>query len=104
MLTYILDVSPVSGNKSMLVGLTAVAAMEDPQCVVVAQASFWRLGGGSFEWSAIALAPVSIVCRGRGDRSDPHVSFLAFSCLHCYGPCLNMRYTRNIVALQIWLG
>jgi hypothetical protein len=31
---------------------------------------------------------------------DLQVSFLTFSCsLHCFGPCLNMRYTRNIVAL-----
>ena len=48
-LTYILDISPVSGNKSVPVGLTTVVAvaMEDPQCDVVAQVSFWRLGGGS---------------------------------------------------------
>ena len=46
-LTYILDVSPASGNKSMPIRLAAVAAMEDPQCAMVAQASFWRLGGGS---------------------------------------------------------
>jgi hypothetical protein len=36
-LTYILDVSPASGNKSVPVGLVAaVAATEDPQYVVVA--------------------------------------------------------------------
>ena len=40
-LTYILDVSPTSGNKFVPVGLAAaVAATEDSQCVVVAQASF----------------------------------------------------------------
>jgi hypothetical protein len=56
-------------------------------------------------WNVVALASVFIVYRGRGDRSDPHVSFLAFSCsLHCFGPCLNMRYTRNIAVFQIWLG
>ena len=108
-LTYILDVSPASENKPMPVGPAAataatVVAMEDPQCVVVAQASFWMLGGGSSPWSAAALAFVSVMCRGRGYKSDPQVSFLAFSCLHYFGPCLNMRYTRNIVALQIWLG
>jgi hypothetical protein len=108
-LIYILDISPASGNKSVLVGLAAAAAvaMEDPECVVVAQASFWRLGGWSSQWSAVALVSVSVVCHGRGNKSDPQVSFLAFSCLlHCFGPCscLNMRYTRNIVAFQIWLG
>ena len=85
----------------MPVGLTTAAAvaMEDPQCAVVAQASFWRLGGRSSRWSVAALVSMSVVCRDRGDRSDPQVSFLAFSCsLHCFGPCLNMRYTRNIVA------
>ena len=45
-LTYILDVSPTSGNKSMPVGFAATAAAEDPRCVMVAQVSFWRLGGG----------------------------------------------------------
>ena len=69
-LTYILDKSPTSGNKYVPVGLAAAAAAEDPWCVVVAQASFWRLGGGSSWWSAAALASVSIVCRDRGDRSD----------------------------------
>ena len=46
-LTYILDISlsPASGNKSVPIGFAA-AATEDPQCAVVAQASFWRLGGG----------------------------------------------------------
>ena len=107
-LTYILDISlsPASGNKSMPVGLATVAAaaIEDPQCAMVAQASFWRLGGGSSWWSVVALASVSIVCHGRGDRSDPQVSFLAFSCsLHYFGPSLNLRYIRNIVAFQIWL-
>jgi hypothetical protein len=53
----------------------------------------------------VALASMSIVCHGRGDRSDLQVSFLTFSCLlRCFGPYLNLRYTRNIVALQIWLG
>ena len=104
-LTYILDVSPASGNKSVPVGLAAATtAMEDPQCAVVAQASFWRLCSGSSRWSVAALASVSVVCRDRGNKSDSQVSFLIFSCLHCFGPCLNMRYTRNIVALQIWLG
>ena len=72
-LTYILDISLASGNKSMPVGLatTMVAATEDPRCVVVAQASFWRLGGGACRWSVAALASVSVVCRGRGSRSDP---------------------------------
>jgi hypothetical protein len=46
-LTYILDVSPASENKSVPVGLAAVAATEDPRYVVVAQVSFWRLGDGS---------------------------------------------------------
>ena len=100
-LTYILeslDVSPASGNKSMHVGLAA--AVKDPRCDVVAQASFWRLDGGSSRWSATALASVSVVCHGRDDRSDLKVSFLVFSCsLHYFGLCLNMRYTRNIVAL-----
>jgi hypothetical protein len=45
-LTYILDVSPVSENKSMPVGL-AVATAADPRCAVVAQTSFWRLDDGS---------------------------------------------------------
>ena len=103
-LTYILDVSPASGNKSMPIGLVAAIAVEDPQCAVVAQASYWRLGGGSSRWSTMALVSMSVVCRGRGGRSDPQVSFLAFSCLHCFGPSLNMRYRRNILALEIWLG
>jgi len=64
-----------------------------------------RLGDGASWWSMVALASVSIACYGRGDRSDPQVSFLVFSCsLHYFGPCLNMRYTRNILALDIWLG
>ena len=89
----------------MPVRLATVAAAEGPRCVVVAPASFWRLGGGACRWSAAALASVSVVCRGRGDRSDPQVSFLAFFySLHCFGPCLNTRYTRNILALEIWLG
>ena len=69
-LTYILDVSSTSENKSVPIGLAAATVVEDPWCVVVAQASFWRLGGGSSWWSAAALASVSIVCRDRGDRSD----------------------------------
>ena len=103
---YIGYISPTSENKSVPVGLVAmVATAEDPRCVVLAQASFWRQGGRASWWSAVALASVSIVCHGRGYRSDPHVSFLAFSySLHCFGPCLNMRYTRNIVAFEIWLG
>ena len=80
MLTYILDVSPTSGNKSVPIGLAVVVAAEDPRCAVVAQASFWRLGGGSSRWSTASLASVSVVCHGRGDRSDPQVSFLTFSC------------------------
>ena len=88
----------------MLVRLVA-AVVEDPWGAVVAPVSFWRLGGRACRWSAAALASVSIVCRGRGDIFDPYVSFLVFSCLlHCFGPCLNMRYTRNILALEIWLG
>jgi hypothetical protein len=40
-----LDISPTSGNKSVLVGLAAaVAEAEDPQSAVVAQASFWWRG------------------------------------------------------------
>ena len=70
-LTYILDISPASGNKSMPVGLAAVAAVEDPWCAVVAPMSFCRLGGGACRWSAAVLASVSVVCHGRGDRSDP---------------------------------
>jgi hypothetical protein len=86
------------------IGLAAAAAT-DPPCAVVAHASFWRLGSGSSQWSAATLASVSVMCRGRGDISDLQVSFLAFSySLHCFDPCLNMKYTRNIVALQIWLG
>ena len=69
-LTYILDISSASGNKSMPVELAA--AVEAPRCAaVVAQASFWRLGGWSSRWSAAALASVSVVCHGRGDKSDP---------------------------------
>ena len=89
-LTYILDISlsTPSGNKYVPVGLaTAVvapAAIEDPQCAMVAQASFWRLGGGSSWWSIATLASMSIVCRGRGDTSDLQISFLAvFYSLHC---------------------
>ena len=90
----------------MPIGLAAVAVEEDPRyAAVVAQVSFWRLGGRSSWWSMAALASVFVLCHGRGDRYDPQVSFLAFSCsLRYFGPCLNMRYTRNIVALQIWLG
>ena len=80
-LTYILDICPASGNKSVPIGLVTVAATvtEDPQCAVVAQASFWRLGGGSSRCSMAALVSVSVVCHDRGDRSDPQVSFLPFS-------------------------
>jgi hypothetical protein len=46
-LTYILDVSPASGNKSVPIGLAAAVAAKDPRCAMVAQASFWRLSGGS---------------------------------------------------------
>ena len=92
-----LDISPLSGNKSVPVRLAAVAA-EDPWCAVVAPASFWRLGGRACRWSALTLASVPVVCHDRGHRSDPQVSFLAFSySLHCFGPCLDMGYTRNIV-------
>ena len=72
-LTYILDISlsPASGNKSVPIGLaTAAATTEDPQCVVVAQASFWRLGSGSSRWNTATLAFVPVVCRGRGDISN----------------------------------
>jgi hypothetical protein len=80
----------------MPVRLTVVAA-DDPQCAVVASTSFWRLGGGACQWSTVALAFVSIVNHGRDNRS--------FSCsLHYFGPCLNKRYTRNILALEIWFG
>jgi hypothetical protein len=68
-------------------------------CYYGGSCTLLRLGGGFSRWSAAALVSVSIVCHGRGDRSDPQVSFLTFSCsLHCFGPYLNMRYTRNIVA------
>jgi hypothetical protein len=92
----------------MPVRLVAVAAVvvtaKDPRCAVVALVSFWRLGGGAYQWSAAALASVSVVCHGRGDRSNTQVSSLAFSySLHYFDPCLNMRYTRNILALEIWL-
>jgi hypothetical protein len=41
-------ISPANGDRSVPVGLVVPAALaaEDPQCPVVAQASFWRLGGG----------------------------------------------------------
>jgi hypothetical protein len=41
-LTYILDISPASGNKSVLVGLAAAATVaEDPWCAtMVAHAPF----------------------------------------------------------------
>ena len=99
-----MDISPSSGNKSVLVRLAA-AEEEDPWCAMVALMSFWRLDGRACRWSTVALAFVSVAYHGSGDRSDPQVSFLAFSySLHCFGPCLNMRYTRNILALEIWLG
>jgi hypothetical protein len=77
------------------VGLAAAvaAAVEDPRCAMVAQAS---------QWSAAALAYVSILCHGRGDISDPQVPFSLFPvCFTVLGPCLNMSYTRNILALEI---
>ena len=89
----------------MPIGLAAAAVAEDLWCAMLAQASFWRLGSGACRWSRMTLVYVSVVCRGRGDRSNPQVSFLAFSySLHYFGPCLNMRYTRNILALEIMLG
>jgi hypothetical protein len=59
-LTYILDVSPASGNKSVPIGLAAAVAAKDPRCAMVAQASFWRLSGGSsggaqWHWHPIGL-------------------------------------------------
>ena len=82
-----------------------VAAVEDPWSAVVAQASFWRLGGEACRWSAMASASMFFVFHDSGDRSNPHVVFLAFSyLLHYFGPCLNMRYIRNILVLEIWLG
>jgi hypothetical protein len=97
-LTSVLDISPASGNKSVPVGLAA--ATKDPWCAVVAQASVWRLGDVSSWWSTVALASMSVVCHGGGNKSDPSVSFLTFSyLLHYFGPCLYLRYTRNIVAL-----
>ena len=57
----------------MPVRLAVVVAAEDPQCAVVVPVSFWRLGGGACRWSTAALASMSVVCRGRGDRSDPQV-------------------------------
>jgi len=75
------------------------AVVDDSRCDVVALASFWRLGGGACWWSTVALASVSVVCYDSGDRSNLQVSFLSFSCLHYFGPCLNMRYIRNILAL-----
>jgi hypothetical protein len=42
-------ISPTSGNKFGPVGLAATATtVEDPQCSMVAQVSFWWLGGGAF--------------------------------------------------------
>jgi hypothetical protein len=70
-LTYILDIFPASGNKSMPVGLMAatVLATEDPQCAVVAQASFWRLGGRSSQWSMAALRLCSLCAAA--EATDP---------------------------------
>jgi len=98
-----LDISPSSVNKSMPIRLVVVAAEEeDPRCVLLAPASFWKLVGKPCRWRTVALVFVSIVCHGRGDRSDPLVSFLVFSySLHYLGHCLNMRYTRNILAFKI---
>jgi hypothetical protein len=88
---------PCKWKQICAIGLAAVAA-KDPRCAaMVAQASFWRLGCRASWWSAAALASMSVVCRGRGDRSDPQVSSLPFSCLlHCFSPCLNVRYTRKL--------
>jgi hypothetical protein len=103
-LTYTLDIL-CKWKQIYAVGLAAAAAMEDFRYAMVAQASFWRLGDGASRWCATALVSVSVVCHSRGDGSDPQVSFLVFSCsLHYFGHCLNMRYTRNILALEIWLG
>ena len=90
----LLDYTYLSRQTNMPIGL---AETVDPWCAGVRRWVFLMVH--------TALAFVSVVCRGRGDRSDPQVSFLAFSCsLHYFGPCLNMRYTRNILALEIWLG
>jgi hypothetical protein len=43
----ILDISPSSGNKYVPVRLAAAATADNPHCVVVAPASYWRLGGGA---------------------------------------------------------
>jgi hypothetical protein len=77
----ILDISPSSGNKSMPIRLVAAAAVADPRCAMVAPASFWRLGSGACQWSTAPLASVSVVSRGRGNRSDPQVSFSPFPIL-----------------------
>jgi hypothetical protein len=58
-------------TKFVPIRLAAAAAVNDLQCAVVASASFWRLGSGACQWSAAALASVSVVSRGRDDRSDP---------------------------------
>jgi hypothetical protein len=94
----ILDIFPSSQNKSVPIRLAAA----DPWCAMVAPAFFWRLGGEACWWSAVELAFVSVVRHNRDDRADPQVSFLAFSySLYCFGPYLNMRYIRNILALEI---
>ena len=93
--------SLLSGNKLVPVRLVAMA--EDPRCAVVAPTSFRRLFWWGLKVEHGGLAFVSVVCHGRGDIFDPQVSFLAFSySLHYFGPCLNLRYTRNILALEIW--
>ena len=67
-LTYI-GYFPFKWKQIYAIRLAAV--VEDPQCAVVAPTSFWRLGGGACQWSVAALASMSVVCRDRGDRSNP---------------------------------
>jgi hypothetical protein len=70
-LTYVLDISPASGNKSVSIGIVvAVAATEDPWCAVVAQASFEaRQCVFLVERGSIGVCVRRVLCRG--NRSDP---------------------------------
>ena len=72
---YIGCISPTSGNKSVPVGLAA--AVTDPRCAVVAQASFWRLGGGSW-WSTRHWHPCPLCATAEATdpiRRSPFSSF-----------------------------
>jgi hypothetical protein len=66
-----MDISPSSGNKFVPIRLAAAVAADDPQCAMVALASFWRLGDGACRWSTMSLVSVSVVSHGRDDRSNP---------------------------------